>query len=113
MKRTITTLATVACLASGAVAASTAPSSALAATPTCTKLSTPVQVYGTWYKCTDSTNNTTRYTGTLSATNGAAVMSFPGWNLRYNICLDTEIETGYRPGSSVVSFSVAPASLCR
>lgn len=116
MKRTIAAFASVAWLAMGALTASTTQAAAVSAqdnAPVCTKLPIPAPVYGTWYKCTDSTNNTTRYTGQLSASHGAAVVSFPGWGLQYDICLDTKIDTGYRAGSSVVSINSAASSLCR
>jgi hypothetical protein len=68
---------------------------------------------GTWYKCTDTANGTTRYTGKLSAVRKAAVINFGVWAPKVVVCLDTEFDTGYRTGSPAVSYSDAPLSLCR
>jgi hypothetical protein len=68
---------------------------------------------GTWYKCTDAAEGTTRYHGKLSAERKAVVIDFAGWAPKVVVCLDTEFDTGYRPGSPAVRYADAPLSVCR
>ncbi|MFF9086857.1 hypothetical protein ACF1BE_10660 [Streptomyces sp. NPDC014991] len=113
MKRTVTALAAAACLATASLAISVPPASAQANTATCTELPDPPQAYGTWYKCTNTAESTTRYYGMLSASNKSLRISFGGWAPPITVCFETKFDTGYKSGSPALQFTSGSAGICR